>query len=479
LLGVAFSSITTGSLISMLGSGPTNIRSDSAAASIAAVGPDLFQDARVFGFTALVCLVAGIGFGVGPALRFGNMSLAPALTDRGGNAGGRGSVRKALVVVQMALSMVLLCGAALFVETLENLKRQDLGFQRDHLLIASVDAAQTGRSIPALAALSETVRQQMLALPGVTATSIGPLLTGSTLGGGSEGFHMDGMPPKPGLVTARSGIMPGFFAAVGTPVLLGREFTDRDTASSPKVAIMNQTLARFFFGEENPIGKRMWLGNESSAAACEIVGVVKDQKNAPRDQRGIWLVPYAQATNQLRAVWRVAIRTSGDPRKVANAVRQRLKSIDPAMPILSIATVEEQLDSVVSQERLLTILSLSFAAAATILACIGLYGMMAYATARRTREFGIRIALGATAGGVRGMVLRDALLLAFAGIAAGIPLTIAGARGASAILFHIRIADERIFVLAAAVLASVAGAAGLMPAIRASRIHPSDALRHD
>ena len=479
LLGVLFSSITTGSLVSMLGSAPANIRSDSAAASLAAAGLDLYHDARVFGFTALVCLVAGIGFGVGPALRFGNISLAPALADRGGDAGRRGGVRKALVVVQVSLSMVLLCGAALFVQTLDNLKRQDLGFQRDHLLIASVDAAQTGRAIPALVVLSETVRQQMLSIPGVIAASMGPLLTGLMGGGGSESFHMDGMPPKPGLVTARSGVMPGFFAAVGTPLLSGREFTDRDTASAPRVAIMNQTLARFFFGDENPVGKRMWLGNESNAAACEIIGVVKDQKSAPRDQRGIWYVPYAQATNQLRGTWYVAIRTTGDPRRIANAVRQRLKAIDPALPVFSIATVDEHLDATVSQERLLTILSLSFAAIATILACIGLYGMMAYTTARRTREFGIRIALGATAGGVRGMVLKDALLLALVGIVTGVPLTIAGARGASAILFRVSIADQRIFLAAAAILATVAVTAGLVPAVRASRIHPSDALRHD
>lgn len=480
LIGVLIASIATGSLTAMLGSGPASLRSDSAAASIVAVSPDLYQDVRLFGFTALVCMLAGIGFGIGPALQLARAPLAPSLTDRGASSGGRASLRKSLVIVQVALSMVLLCGAALFLKTLGNLRSQDLGFDRDHLLIAGLDAAQTGRNLPALANLAETVMRQMLSVPGVRAAGIGPLLTGLMGGAGSEGLYVEGKPPKPGLVTARSGVTPGFFATVGAPLLAGREFTDRDTAAAPRVAVINQTLARFYFGDENPVGKHLG-GSSESASAPEIVGVVKDQKTSPRDQRGIWYVPYAQGINQMRATWYLTLRTAGDPHSAATAVRQRLKEIDPALPVFSIATAAEQLDAVVSQERLLTILALSFAIMATVLACAGLYGVMAYSTARRTREFGIRIALGATARGVRAMVLKDSFLLALVGIAAGIPLAIAGARTASAVLYGVGAADVRVFALAAALLVVVvvAAAAGLIPAIRASRIHPSDALRHD
>jgi len=199
-------------------------------------------------------------------------------------------------VVQVALSVMLLCGAALFLRSLDNLKKRDLGFDRDHLLMAWVDAAQTGRAQPALFDLSETVRREMRTVPGALAVGIGPLLTGNVSGGGSDIWRVEGKPPKPGLLTARVGVTAGFFSAVGTPVLAGREFTDRDLATGPQVAVLNQTLARFLFGDENPIGKRIGIGNQPGYTT-EIVGVVADQRSSPRDQRGIFYTPYAQFTN--------------------------------------------------------------------------------------------------------------------------------------------------------------------------------------
>jgi len=478
LLVVIFASFTTGALTTMMAAGGANLRADSAAASVAAITPDLYHDLRVFGLTALVCMLAGFAVGIGSALGFAKAPLAPALTDRGSGAGERGGTRKTLVVVQVCLSMILLCGAALFLQSLGNLKRQDLGFDRDHMLMAWVDAAQTGRTIPGLNSLADTVRTQLLTVPGVRSVTIGPLLTGLMGGGGSEDIRFEGMAPKAGLLTARAGVMPGFFAGVGTQVIAGREFADRDTANSPKAAVINETLARFIYGNENPVGRRMGGGNQG-ANAWEIVGVVKDVKTGPRDRRGIWYVSYPQQGNQLRATWCVILRTAGDPHALTNAVRERLKEIDAALPVFSITTVEEQLDSVLSQERLLTILSVSFALMATLLACLGLYGMMAYATARRTREFGIRIALGATAAGVRRLVLQESSVLALAGIAVGVPLTIAGARAAAAMLFGVGASDWRVYASAGVGLMLVAAAAGLIPANRASRVDPSDALRHD
>jgi hypothetical protein len=245
------------------------------------------------------------------------------------------------------------------------------------------------------------------------------------------------------------------------------------------VAILNQTMARFFFGDESPIGKRFGFGNESGYPT-EIVGVVADQRTGtPRDQRGILYVPYAQQTNQLRGTWCILIRTTGDPLALANPVRQRLRAIDPAMPILSITSVAGQLDDILSQERLLAALSASFALMATLLACIGLYGMMTYATSRRMQEFGIRIALGATPAGVCAMVLRESMVLVLAGLAAGVPLALLGARGASAVLFGVGAVDVSGMAAASSILIFVAAAAALIPAIRASRVHPADALHHD
>jgi predicted permease len=478
LAGTLLASVSIDGIASMLRSGPVSMRSHGAAASIVSLAPGLYRDARVFGFTALVCMIAGIAFGVAPALRSTKTPLAPALTGRGA-ATARGGVRKTLVVVQVALSVMLLCGAALFLRSLDNLKKHDLGFDRDHLLMARVDAAQTGRAQSALLDLTETVRRQMVTIPGALSFGIGPLLTGSVSGGGSETWHLEGMPPKPGLLTARAGVTPGFFSTAGTPLLAGREFTDRDTATSPKVGILNQTMARFFFAGESAVGKRIGVGNESGYQT-EIVGVVADQRaGTPRDQRGIFYVPYAQGTNQLRATWCIIVHTAGDPLALANPVRQRLRAIDPAMPILNITSVAGQLDDVLSQERLLAALSATFALTATLLACIGLYGMMAYATSRRTQEFGIRIALGATPAGVCGMVLRESLVLVLAGLAAGVPLALVGARGASAVLFGVGAVDVSGMATASSLLILVAAVAALIPAIKASRVHPADALHHD
>jgi predicted permease len=478
LAGTLLASVSIDSIASMLRSGPMSMRSNGAAASIVSLAPGLYRDARVFGFTTLACMIAGVAFGVAPALRSSKAPLAPALTGRGTTAGS-GAVRKTLVVVQVALAVILLCGAALFLRTLDNLKKRDLGFEREHLLMAWVDAAQTGRSQPALLDLSETVRQQIMTIPGALSFGMGPLLTGSIGGGGSETWRVEDKQPKPGLLTARAGVTPGFFSTAGTPLLAGRYFSDQDRATSPKVAILNQTMARFFFGDESPIGKRIGAGNES-VNSTEIVGVVADQRTGtPRDQRGILYVPYAQATNQLRGPWCIIIRTGGDPLTLANPVRQRLRAVDPAMPILNITSVAGQLDDILSQERLLAVLSATFALTATLLACIGLYGVMAYATSRRMQEFGIRIALGAKPAGVCAMVLRESFILVVAGLAVGTPLAVASARGASAVLFGVGAVGVSGMATASSVLILVAAVAALVPAIKASRVHLADALRHD
>jgi hypothetical protein len=251
--------------------------------------------------------------------------------------------------------------------------------------------------------------------------------------GASESLRFEDRSSRPGLLTARAGVTPGFFATVRTPIIAGREFTEHDLATTPRVAILNQTLARFYFGDENPVGKRMG-GPGDTAYPVEIVGVVKDQKaGTPRDQRGIWYVPYAQNQNQLRAPWCLMVRTTGDPQAAVNAVRARLRAIDASLPIFTVAGIAEQLDDVLSQERLLTILAVSFASVATLLAWIGLFGVMAYTTARRTREFGIRLALGATPSGVRGIVFQESFILVLLGVAAGFPVALAAARGARAL----------------------------------------------
>jgi predicted permease len=480
LIGLLLASASTKALSALMGPGPASHRSSDVASSVVALAPSVGGDFRVFGFAALICVIAGIGFGVAQALRFSRASLASSLADRNAAVGGT-AARKALVIVQVALSMVLVCGASLFLSTLDNLKKQDLGFDRDHLLMAWVEASQTGRSVPELARLADTVRRQMASIPGAFASGLAfdGLLSGRMWGVGSETFRIQGLPPKPGLLVAGTAVAPGFFAAAGTPILAGHDFSEHDTLDTPRVAIINETMARFYFGNENPIGKRMGAGNDVGYPV-EIIGVVTDAKiGTARDRRGMRYSSFRQSPANLMGPWCVVVRTAGDPLAVAAAVRDRLRAIDPAMPVSTIDTVADQLDGVLTQERLVSVLSVSFALIATWLACIGLYGVMAYATVRRTREFGIRMALGATAGGMRAMVLRSSFLMTLAGIAAGIPLTIAGARAASGMLFGVGSTDWRVLTFAGVLLMMVAGAAGSIPAHRASRIHPSDALRHD
>jgi putative ABC transport system permease protein len=443
---------------------------------------DLRPDERVFAFTAILCLGAAILFGLAPALRSSKVSITSALTGRGAGSdkpGGRFGPGRALVIAQVALSLLLLVGAGLFARTLSNLKAQDLGFDQEHTLLVWMAPVQTGRHGQALAELCQNVEERLSSLPGALSASVsmGGVLDGGEGGLPSEQITIQGQAPRPGLLLSGVSVAPGFFKTVRIPLLQGRGFTERDNETSPRVAVINETMARFFFGGQNPIGRRFgWLpGGES-----EIVGVVKDAKTgAPRDNRGVVYSPYRQYQRSLRLNWSVAVRAAGDPTALAAGVRQELRNIDPRLPILRINTIKQQLDDVLFQERLVATLSALFGLLAFLLASLGLYGVISYTVASRTNEIGIRLALGATPAGAFRMIFKESLALALAGVAIGVPVTLAATRLISSRLFGVGPADPFTITSAASLLLAVAAIAALIPARRAARVDPMVALRSE
>jgi predicted permease len=326
-LGMLFAGWGTNALAAAAGSGPVQMDSRLPAPGISL---DLHPDARAFAFTATLCLIAGMLFGLAPAFRSSNVSLSPSLPGRGassGSCGGRFALGRLLVVSQGALSLALLIGAGLFVRTLWNLEAQDLGIDRQHLLLIWTAPGRTGRQGTELACFCRTVVERISSLPGVLSASASNhgLMEGDDGGGLSEFTRIEGLPPKAGLTMMRVAVTPEFFATAGMPLLAGRNFTERDSEAAPQVAIINETMARFLFGHQSAIGSRF----EDDRGPIEIVGVVKDGKHGtPRDQRGISYLPYRQMVGLMRRM-SLEVRTAGDPISVAARVRKELRDIDP------------------------------------------------------------------------------------------------------------------------------------------------------
>jgi predicted permease len=481
LAGMMFSVWGTNVLASTAGSGPLTM--DARLAS-SWVFFDLRPDWRVFAFAAGLCLIAGALFGLAPVFRFTKTPLSPALTERGSTAGGtrRLDAGKLLVVSQVAMSLLLVVGAGLFLRTLGNLRTQDLGFDRHPLLLVWTAPAQTGRQGDALANFVRSVQERLSDLPGVLSASMSNhgLLQGDEEGVGSSEFvRIPGKPPKPGMPESWVAIAPHFFETAGIRLLAGRDFNERDTQGAPKVAIVSLTSARFFFGEEDPIGKRIALRPSDVGFPYEIVGVVADAKyGTVRDKRGVEYFPYMQSPNSMRAMC-IAVRTAGPPVALANRVRRELHDLDANFPVLRIDTVQEQLDAVLSNERMVAQLTGFFGGLTLLLACMGLYGVIAYAVVRRTGEIGLRMALGATRGGVLGLVLKESMLLALAGIVIGALGALGATRLIASRLFGIQATDPLTFGGAILLMVVVTALAAFLPAQRASVVDPIEALRHE
>ena len=438
-------------------------------------------DFRVLAFAVGVMLLTSLIFGLLPALRSSRTEITLALRDRSGalSAGGL-SLRRMLVGVQVSLSLVLLCGAGLFVRTLRNLENIGPGFPTEHLLTFRIDPSLNGYSNEKTKSFFERLNFNLQSMPGVTSVGFSamPLLKGYAWQNAVLGKDFEGVPIQEQPVLNNVG--PGYFATLGIPILAGREFRTQDAAPA-KYAVVNESFVRQYFPFRNPIGQRFGLVDDMHPVQpdIEVIGVIPDRKY--RDLRE---TPPPQAYfpyfNDVHfRFMNFYLRTEADPRRMEDQLRERLRQFDPRVPMTGLQSVNEVIGFSLRTERLVASLSAVFGGVATLVAVIGLYGVMAYAVSRRRREIGVRMALGALRGAVVAMVMREVFLLIGAGLAAGIALALALADLIRSQIYGLSARDPLTFIGSAIVLAAAAGLAGLIPALRASSVDPTTALREE
>lgn len=438
-------------------------------------------DFRIFAFTAGIAFLAALLFGGVQAAALHAADVSPVIKGDGGSGArpAASRLRRALVVAQVALSVLLLAASALFLTTLHNLRTFHPGFDTERLVTFTVHPGMAGYATPAALQLVDRLTEDLSALPGVTAVAAAaePVLAGSlaqfTVGvQGYERAPGEEMNPMVNEVT------PGFFGALGIPLLQGREFSETDRAGSAPVAIVSDAFARKYFAGRSPVGQKIGIAGGESGFPITVIGVVRpirhyDLRDTEHD-RQVYFPSAAARTAGSRSFY---LRTSAPLTALAPAIRTAVRRQDPAIAIESLRTMEEQIDSSLSLERLITVLCTAFGLVATLLAAIGLYGVMAFHVARRTREIGIRIALGARRADVGRLVVRESVLLTALGVAAGVPVAAGLGHLARGILFGIQAQDPAPYAGAALFLIAVGLAASLIPAWRATRTDPAVTLR--
>ncbi len=453
-----------------------------------------WPDLRVLLFTALVAGATALGFGLFPAWQATRPDLAPTLKDQAGAlAGGlrQARFRRVLVSAQVALSLLLLVGAGLFVRTLMNLRDLGPGFPTERLLAFNLDPSLNGYDGERSKAFYQRLSDELRALPGVSEVglaSMGILRDDEW----DSSVTVEGYTPAPGEDPHpfMNSIGPGYFATLGVPLLAGRDFTAADVemlqhapgadGRTPRVVIVNEKFARHFFGAREALGRHVGFGSDPGTPTdMEIVGVVKDIKymNLQDEVPVQMFVPYLAADSAGEMT--VYLRSTLPEEQALEAARARLRTLDPNLPLFGARAMQARVtDSLVSQ-RLVAGLSAAFGLLATLLACVGLYGVMAGSVRRRTREIGVRLALGADAGDIERLVLREAGVLLAAGLAAGVPAALALGRALASQLFGVHFSDPPTLAAAVACLSLAVGLAGYVPARRASRVDPVRAIRYE
>jgi predicted permease len=439
-------------------------------------------DLRVGLFTLVVSVLTGVTFGLAPALQLTRPGVAGTLKDEAasvvGGAGGR--LRRGLVVAQVALSLLLLVGAGLFARSLYNLRVLDPGFQAERLVVFSLEPALSGYDPARVQAFALRLQEELRGVPGVAnaAPTTASLMSNSIW---SRTVKIEGRERKEGedWNPQTAAVAPGFMDTVGFKVVAGRDFAATDAEGAPKVVLVNEAFARFFFGDASPVGRRMGWGRPTDAFELEIVGLVKDAKinNMRDDVPRMVYVPLAQQDRV--SGFAFYVRTNLPEAAVIPAVRQATARLDPQIPIYDLKTMEAEISESLFVERMVAVLSAAFGLLATLLAAVGLYGVMSYSVARRTREIGIRLALGAPRERVLAMVLSEVGVLGAWGLGLGLPMALALSRLLSAQLFGLPPHDPLTLLAATVLLACVTLLAGLLPARRAMRVDPMRALRYE
>jgi len=441
-------------------------------------------DVRVFAFTAVASVLTGLLFGLVPALRASRVSVGSTLKEGALSQGraSRFSPGRVLVALQVSICVLVLFAAGLLLRSLHNLQNVGLGYSKEHILMVRTDPVPAGYKPEQIVSFEQEMASRLSAIPGVRSVA-------ASENGLFSGTESSSTMKIEGYTSAKDQdrdvfwdqVGANYFRALEIPVLLGREFGPQDTLASLRVAVINETMAKFYFSGASPIGRKIWIDDrEHQNRPMEIVGVVGDVhdhvlRGAP--QRRFYL-PSTQPEDTLYAV-NFAIRTAGRPETVMEAARKAFAAFDENVQITRVRTVEEQVNSILAADILIARLSTFFGVLALLLACVGLYGLMSYTVGGRTKEIGLRMALGAQRQSVLRMVLGEAMRLVLVGVVVGVPAALAASRLLSSTLFGLTATDPVSMSVVIALLALVALLAGLIPARRATKVDPMVALRYE
>ena len=452
------------------------------------VTPDL----RLLGFAAAISLASGVLFGIAPAVRASRLDLMDSMKSgaraTGAEARHRFSTARLLVTAQVSVSLLLIVGAGLFVRSLVRMAHQDFGFAPEHVLLVKVDPRIAGYAPEQLAGLYQRLQQAIDARPGVRSSALA-LYTPLSGDNWSGNIALDRFTPEQNKHAGAAWVCvtPGYFETMGIPVVLGRSFREQDTAAASRAVVINDAFAQQWYKGENPVGRRFGR-SEDEKQKWEIVGVVKSTKHVDPREAGeptfflpVQQMPAGMPLEQAGDMYLtdLVVRANGEPGSIAGSVRQAIRAVDEKIPVMRVTTMDEQIGASFNQEQLIGLLSGIFGGLALVLACVGLYGLMAYAVARRTSEIGLRMALGASRETVLWMVLRESLTLVAIGVVIGIPLVVVGARVVKSQLFGIAPYDPLALISALLVLVAIAAVSGFIPARRATKVEPMVALRDE
>ncbi len=438
----------------------------------------------ILAFSVALMFAATLLFGIVPAVQATSGASSP-LGERSQTSGGsvHSRSRKVLVAGQLALSLVLLCTAGLFGRSLANLLQHQPGFRVDHLIAFSVDAGLGGYDTDRGMNLYRDLNRKLASIPGVEAVSMARWapLSGSD---SNSNVSVEGYTQRDDneMMSSLNEVGPGYFHTIGTTVLEGREFDDRDRAGAPKVAVVNQTFVKHFFGYRSAVGHKMENG-AGRPLDLEIVGVVADADNLSLREtvKPTFYLPYEQSLQKSPRMQGATffVRADRGFDSLSGAIRGAMAQIDPSLPVFGLNPMEQHVKDVTYTDRLIAALSAAFGILALLLTAVGLYGVIAYVVSRRTAEIGIRMVLGAEPLSILSMILSEVGLLVLTGSIAGILGAIAAGRAVESQLFGVPALDPVVMVAAVVVLALVALTAASVPAVRAARIQPLEALRHD